>query len=65
MSKEQELSKAKELANKGYFTKNKIEEVIKSDFLDNYHRYKSLMDLYSHLAQKYGKGKSTIMKICN
>ena len=65
MSKEQELSKALELADKGYFKRDKIEEIIKEDFLNNYHRYKSLMELYDKLASKYGRGRSTIMKICN
>jgi len=65
MSKHQELiNESLKLANKGMYHKDAIDEVIKSDFLNQYHSADSLMALYKTLSTKYGKSVDVIMRIC-
>ena len=65
MSKHQELiNESLKLANKGMYHKDAIDEVIKSDFLNQYHNTDSLMALYKTLSIKYGKSVDVIMRIC-
>lgn len=68
MSNKQELIKQSlELADKGAYHKDAINDVIRADFIRRrqYQNSEALMDLYKKLGRKYGKHYNTIMRICN
>ena len=64
-NKMKHIKEALELAEKGMYAKDAINEVIKADFYNQLPNAKSLMILYRKLGNKYGVSSTSIQRICN
>ena len=65
LKRQAHIKEALELADKGMYEKDAINEVIKADFYNQLPNAKSLMLLYKKLSRKYGISSTSVQRIVN